>query len=837
MDKALRKQLEDHLAPLKRQGIIRGWHDRLIGAGQEWKGNIDKHLEESSIILLLISANFLASDYCYDVEMKRAKEKHEAGEARVIPIILRAVDWSEAPFSKLQALPENGKPITRWSNRDEGWKDVANGIRKACKELRGKVLIALSSDVLINLLQKRNPFFTGREQILDRLRAVLIAEGAVALSGLGGIGKTQTAVEYAYQYRDEYKELLWVKADQREALVSGFVTIATLLNLHGKDDQDQTLTVSAVKTWLEGNTGWLLILDNADDLAMASEFIPLRGKGHVLLTTQAQATGSIAPCIAIKNMEFQEGALFLLRRAKLLTQDAALDQASEAERAQAEEISKEMGGLPLALDQAGAYIEESGCSLRNYLGLYRTHGVKLLKRRGIIVSTHEHPEPVATTWALSFEKVEKHNPAAAELLRFCAFLNPDAIPEELLTQGAAKHGPVLKHVASDPFELNNAIADLLKYSLLRRDPDAKLLDIHRLVQATLKDGMNEAAQRRWAKRAVRVVNRVFPDGKISNWPRCERVLPHAQVCAELIERWDLDFLEAALLLKQAGSYLHDRGRYGEAEPLYRRSLAISEKVLGSEHPDVAGTLNLLAVLYRSQGRYVEAEPLHQRALAIREKALGPEHPDVADSLNNLGGVYYSQDRYVEAEPLYQRALAIREKALGPEHPHVAGTLNNLGGIYNSQDRHAEAEPLFQRALAIQQKALGPEHPDMASSLRNLAALYHIQGRYGEAEPLYRRALAIREKVLGPDHPDVAGIINILALFYLAQDRYDEAEPLCRRALGIPEEALGPEHRDMASILEKLVGLHRRLNLALKAANMEADDKAIFGMNSRKNPTN
>jgi TIR domain len=134
VDKRLRKQLEEHLALLKRQGFIQEWHDRMIGAGQEWRGAIDQHLEESNIILLLISPSFLGSDYCYDVEMKRALEKHEADEARVIPIIVRPVDWSGAPFSKLQALPEGAKPITRWSNRDEGWKDVASSIRKACEE-------------------------------------------------------------------------------------------------------------------------------------------------------------------------------------------------------------------------------------------------------------------------------------------------------------------------------------------------------------------------------------------------------------------------------------------------------------------------------------------------------------------------------------------------------------------------------------------------------------------------------------------------------------------------------------------------------------------------------
>ena len=231
-----------------------------------------------------------------------------------------------------------------------------------------------------------------------------------------------------------------------------------------------------------------------------------------------------------------------------------------------------------------------------------------------------------------------------------------------------------------------------------------------------------------------------------------------------------------------------QGKYEEAEPLYQRALAIKEKALGPDHPDVATSLNNLALLYKAQGKYVEAEPLYQRALAIREKALGPEHPDVAKSLNNLAELYQDQGKYSEAEPLYQRSLAIKEKALGPEHPDVATrpqqpgstilrTRGSMGrrspftsGPWRLEKRpwgrntqkwppasttwqHStrprgsmwEAEPLYQRALAIWEKALGPEHPSVATCLENYAALLKEMGRGAEAEPLEARAKAIRAK--------------------------------------------------------------------------------------------
>ena len=266
--------------------------------------------------------------------------------------------------------------------------------------------------------------------------------------------------------------------------------------------------------------------------------------------------------------------------------------------------------------------------------------------------------------------------------------------------------------------------------------------------------------------------------------------------------------DVALALNNLAGLYDDQGRYAEAEPLYKRALAIYEKALGPDHPDVAQALNNLALLHRHQGRYAEAEPLYKRALAIYEKALGPDHPDVAVSLNNLAGLYDHQGRYAEAEPLDKRSLAIREKALGPDHPDVAVSLNNLAVLYLHQGRYAEAEPLYKRSLAIWEKSLGPDHPYVAQALNNLALLYRHQGRYAEVEPLDKRSLAILERAGGPEHPDVAMAMNNLAVLYLDQERYAEAEPLYKRALAIYEKALGPDHPDVAGSLNNLAALHK-----------------------------
>ena len=351
-------------------------------------------------------------------------------------------------------------------------------------------------------------------------------------------------------------------------------------------------------------------------------------------------------------------------------------------------------------------------------------------------------------WVLSFENIKRANPAAAELLLFCAFLDPDLIPEELFGEGALELGPELEPLGSDALALNDAISEVLKYSLLRRDANNRTLEIHRLVQAVLKQTMDQDTRCLWAERAVRAVERAFPSVEFSTWAVCERLLPHAYACAELIQAWSFEFPEAARLLSDAGLYMQERARYTDAEPLFKRALLIWERTLEPEDPKVAQALNDLAQLYFNQGKYPKAKPLFEQALSIREKALGPQDADVAESLNNLALLHFSEGKYAEAEPLYEQALSIWETVLGPEDPKVATSLNNVAELYRAQGQYTKAEPLYKRALSIREESLGPEHPRVATSLNNLASLYNNQGEHPKAEPLFERALAIWERALG-----------------------------------------------------------------------------------------
>jgi tetratricopeptide (TPR) repeat protein/transcriptional regulator with XRE-family HTH domain len=679
------------------------------------------------------------------------------------------------------------------------------------------LLPSLPVSRVVNIPVTRNPYFTGRQQLLeslhDRLSTAKMAAltQAQALYGLGGVGKTQTAVEYAYRHGDDYTHVFWVLAATRDTLVAGFVKLAELLDLREKDEQDQQRIVAAVKHWLTAHDGWLLILDNADDLPLARQFLPSHHKGYVLFTTRAQASGTIASNIEVEQLGLQEGSLLLLRCTKLLDMDSTLDQAQPADRAAAERIVKEMDGLPLAIVQAGAYIEETGCSLEAYLSLYAAHRKDLLARPSRLLL--DYPKTVATTWAISFEQVKQESAAAADLLCLCAFLAPDAIPEEMVMRGSAELGPILGAAVADAFEFNAALEVLRRYSLVRRNASTQMLNIHRLVQTVHRDSMDQETQRVWAERTVRALSAAFPEidyGTDKNHQYyLQYYLPQVQECAALITQYDFRFPEAARLLYQAGVFLYYHGFQMQSQSLHQQALTIRKQIFGSDHPTVAESFNSLGMLARNQGDFEQAEGFHQQALAIREKMLGPDDPATAESLNNLGVLYRNQGKYDQAEPLLQRALRIREQMLGLEHPYTLMTLTNLGKLYLEQRKYDQADQLLQQALTTSERVLKPEHTLIAQSLDLLARLSFEQGNHETAEAFWKQSLAILEKTLGPEHPATAERLDELAELYYAQGRNAEAQSLCQRALSIGEKILGLEHSNtiayrihLAKILSK-----------------------------------
>jgi tetratricopeptide (TPR) repeat protein/transposase-like protein/transcriptional regulator with XRE-family HTH domain len=667
----------------------------------------------------------------------------------------------------------------------------------------------------------RNPHFTGRDDLLQQLGQVFSSENpgqpmsiqqaaltqTQAITGLGGIGKTQIAIEYAYRARMQgrYRHTMWISAGSSETILTSFVELARLYmpTLVEKEGTNQRNIVGTLLRWLEQcMQPWLLIFDNADDLSLVQPYLPRWGNGCMLITTRAHAVGAFASSLEVDSMGVMEATHLLLRRAHRFSTN------SPEELDEAIMLVNALAQFPLAIDQAGAYIEETGCTLSTYLQLYQRYRHALLARRG--GQATGYPESVVTTWSLSFAQVERTNPAAAELLQLCAFLAPDHIPEELLTEGAPYWPARLREAVTNPLSFNQVLETLLAFSLVKRLSEDRMLSLHRLVQIVQLERMEAEVHLTWAQRLVRAMHAIFPQDTqdVATWPRCQRYLEQVEACDVLIERHHLQLPEAADLLDRAGTYVREHMWYAQAEPLYRRALAIREQYLGPEHPYTANALSNLANLYLAQRRYREAEPLYRRALAIREHHFGPPDPDSDDHLHTLANFYVTQGHYREAESLYQRILAIREQRLGPLHYRTANILNNLAVLYITQARYGEAEPLYGRVLTIREQQFGPTHPHTATSLYNLAMLQRDKGNFVEAEPLYQRALVIREQHLGKTHPTLADCLGGLATLYQKQRRVEQAETLALRALRIHEQHLGPLHPSTADDLHTLAILYR-----------------------------
>lgn len=704
-----------------------------------------------------------------------------------------------------------------------------------------------------NVPYPRNPFFTGGKQQLQTLHNALHKNADVqpqALYGPRGIGKTALALEYAYRYREEYQAVLWVQANSYDLFRADLSALCTTLHLPEQDEPDQHIQCRAVKRWLQEHTQWLLILDNVEDFAIIHDLLPLSAKGALLLTTHTAHTvqvRKVAQCCEVGPMDAEIAVLFLLRRSRRIAKDTPFEDIAEGERQAALGLVRQLDCIPLALQQAAAYIEQTGCTLMSYLELYRQLRIKLLKTYHALLSTQL--EPLVVTWFLAFKKLAQTHPLAVELLRFCAILAADEMPEMLVTE-AINSLDVFLQTSSETPSVEASITQLQQFALISSHQVRKTLLLPHYIQQFLLYDIDAEAQQQYAERAIQIVDRVFPDDEYLPWQQSFLYLLHARACLKLIAQWRITTLEAAHFLSRIGSYLLTQARYAEAElffkqaldiwegtqdprhaqlvqlltnlgtayeglglyaqaePLYERALVIDEQKWGVEHLNVAASLNNLAALYSVQGKYTQAEPLYLRAIALYEAEREPGHADLAISFNNLAALYYMQGQYAPADQLCQQALAIWESQEEQEHPYRIPCLNNAARLLCSQAKYVQAEQLFKRALQLCKTLLGSEHPFAATVLNNLGELYHIQDKCTQAEAAYQQALSIREQRLGASHPEIAITLNNLTRLYYDQGRYVQAELLCKRAFGICTQTVGMAHPTTTLAIRNQAMLYR-----------------------------
>ncbi len=654
--------------------------------------------------------------------------------------------------------------------------------------------------------------FKGRDAQLDELAGRLgpiptskdQPTVARALTGMGGVGKTRLAIEYARRRGGGYTALLQVGADSAEALNRNLAALCAtpILDLPEKSEKDEDRQRDAAIGWLNQYPGWLLILDNIDSKPAAQavrSLLPKLAGGHAVLTSRLTNWSGSIQAIDVKELSSEAATEFLLVR----TEGSRRRQADDA--AAARTLAGELGHLALALEQAGAYIAYRTESFQHYLATWRT-------KRDAVLGWHdpdlmEYPSSVAATWQTSFEQLGE---PARRLLERLAWLAPDPVPESLLEVAV----PGDDADPGDPFD---ALAELKAYSLTTRAADAPLFSVHKLVQVvTRRAQLREAVPIRLVE-ALRWMNEAFVGDPqdVRTWMVLDPLAPHAKAVVIAADEGGLSDPTAGLL-SQLAALLFGKAHYWEAEPLLHRALAIDNARFGADHPDVARDLANLAALLQATNRLAEAEPLMRRALTINKASFGADHPRVARDLANLAALLHVSSRWVEAEPLMRQALAIHEARFGADHLDVARDLNNLAALLQATNRLAEAEPLMRRALTIDEASVGADHPNVARDLANLAGLLQATSRLAEAEPLMRRALTIDKASFGADHPTIAIHLNNLARLLQATNRLAEAEPLLRQALSIDEANLGADHPRVAIELNHLAALLRAMNRPAEA---------------------
>lgn len=769
---------------------IDAWSDQRLLAGDDWHGEIQAALNAAQVVMLLVSPEFKASRYIREHELAPALARHARGECVVVPVIVRSTPfWDQSAFAHLQALPAGGKHVKSWPDPDEAWTDVVTRLMAMAK---AKGLLQRKpqpkKNAVFHVPFPRNPYFAGRADELAWLRKALGGPGrrvAALLAGIGGVGKTSTAAEYAHLRRNDYRVIWWVEAETAEGRDLAYANLAAALRLPGWQSPKLEEVRAVVHQWLAEHDDWLLIFDNAEAPTDLKGWLPTNPAGHALITSRNPAWGVHAQKCAVTEWDAPTAAAFLLERTGDANDSAAL------------ELAEKLGGLPLACEQAGAYIEANRVSLRTYIKLFDASLADMLDDGA---DADSHPSLSATV-RLGLRSLADDSPLALAILRTLACFAPDDIPRFLLGKwrGAAS-------------AVNKAVGLLLKLALLRGAEDK--LSIHRLTQALVRAADPDRAASH-AKAVLLLKNNLtgHPQTDAHLWPTYAALFPHAAALFTLLPDPPPEPRAAGKVCNEFGLFLlNARGDYLAAKEWLTRAMSIGEAHLPANDPELATRINNLGAVLDELGDLDGAADCYRRALKIGEDTLGLNHPKVAIRVNNLGTVLRRQGDLAGAMGRFKRALRIDEAHFGPDHPAVARDVNNLGDVLQDQGYLAGAEAQYQRALKIDEAHYGPDHPAVALRLNNLGALSYGAGDFAAAVAHFRRALTICEKHLPPEHPN------------LLRSRRNLAE--AEAALAAPP-ALPPAALRRAQHAKKFLRLNVEMARTFNPAALRADSVDLF----------
>ena len=640
--------------------------------------------------------------------------------------------------------------------------------------------------------------FVGREEYLIEIEHILATDHRVVLQGMGGCGKSELALQYAWrQWHNQHYGggICWLNAFEGDLGLQILNFVYARLGL--VTPTDGVLTERVALCWQNWPAGQvLIIIDDLRDYGIIEPYLPplQETRFKVIITTRFNYLRHTIKTINLEILA-PESAINLL--SSYVTDDRINQQLEPAKS-----LCQDLGYLPLALELVARLLRhQKNLTIQEVREQLKEQGLadQSLQKNSTFDAEITAQNGVKEAFDLSWEILDSHAQNLAMYLSLFA-LAPfsKSLIDALLSE-------------QDPENLEAWLTGGLMNLSLVNDLGDDWYELHPLIRVYLREKLEASPLKEEAKRAygrvmVGIAKTIDQTLTLADIANLEPYIDHLKVAAEEFNQW-LDNDGLIFPFVALGRFYRGKGLYQQAVFYLERCLTFSEKRLGQDHPDVATILNNLAELYQEQGKYEEAELLYRQLLTIDEKNYGENHLDFAISLNNLATLYKIQKKYDEAESLFLRSISIFEHQLKENLTYIAVSLNNLAELYEGQGKYEKAEPLYPRSLSIRESQLGENHPDVAESLNNLAVLYQFQGKYAEAEPLFLRSLSIREKQLGENHPDVAQSLNNLALLYESQGKYEEAEPLYLRSLAIDEKVYGEDHPEIATDLNNLAALY------------------------------
>jgi tetratricopeptide (TPR) repeat protein len=606
--------------------------------------------------------------------------------------------------------------------------------------------------------------FTGRVDLLAELDATPATDGTAvvhAVTGMGGVGKTSTAIEYAHRHADEFDVAWWVPAEDPAAVPERLAELARALDLATPTDPP-AVGVARLLGDLAVRQRWLVVFDNAEDPRALAPVLP-HGPGRVLITSRNPSWRGVASAIGVREFRRDESVALLHRVAPALSE-------RDADR-----VAAAVGDLPLVVDQAGSLLADAGLDVEVYLRLLRERADALLAHDG----GGQYPISVTASWSVAFDRLAAEDPAALDLLTLVAWCGPEPVPLNLLTDHSDALPDPLAAVVTDPLALARCTAVLHRRAMAT--VGSHTIDLHRVPAALLRarTGDPGSAGGTWPATVVRLLRCALPDpwNNPPVWPWWQQLLPHVLAAVEPDRPVDDVADEVLWLLDRAATYRQNRGDPRAALPLFERAHATVRARLGDDHPHTLTSAGHLAGDLRALGQHQQAHDLDTDTLHRRRRALGDDHPDTLTSANNLAAALRRLGHYQQAHDLHADTLTRRRRILGDDHPDTLTSASHLAADLYALGRHQQAHDLDADTLTRRRRILGDDHPDTLLTANHLACDLHALSHHQQAHDLDHDTVTRARRVLGDDHPSTLIAAGNLADDLRALGRHEDARAL------------------------------------------------------------